>query len=311
MHKKISVGLTVTISVIVLVITAVFTTIITMTAYSKIVSDIPEREHMYDSISQIDTLVRNNYYGDVDENAVNSSIAQGYLNALDGYNEILSKEEYEQYKLENSGIDENGNAIKTVTYKKFGTSGYVKFHGFNDNTAEEFKNAYDVLMSNSVTSIILDVRNTDSINIQAAVDIIDMIVPIASDGTGAIATAKGKDGEAIKVFSSDSDSISMPIAVIVNRNTSGAGELIACDIRDFGKGSVVGETTKGNCTYQQIFELSDGGAVILTVAELIPYMSSSYNSVGVIPDYTSVQAEQTDDLNSDTQFLQAYALVMS
>lgn len=311
MHKKISVGLTVTIAIIVLVITAIITTIVTMTAYSTIVSNIPEREKMYNSISQIDTLVRSNYYGKLDENAVNNSIADGYLSALDGYNTILSKDEYAEYQLKKSGIDKDGNKITTVTYKKFGSAGYIKFHDFNDNTAAEFKDAYDVMMNNSVTSLVLDVRDTDSINIEAAVDIIDIIVPIAADGTGSIATATDKNGEVIKVFSSDSSSISIPIAVIVNENTSGAGELIACDIRDFGKGSVVGKTTKGNGTYQEIFELSDGGAVILTVAELKPYMSESYNGKGVIPDYTCEQASQTDDLNNDNQFLQAYALVIS
>lgn len=311
MHKKISVGLTLTIAIIVLVFTAIITTVATMTAYSNIVSDIPEREKMYNSISQLDTLVRNNYYGKVDENSINESIAEGYLSALDGYNTILTKEDYEQYKLEKSGTDKDGNEIKTVTYKKFGTAGYIKFHVFNDNTVNEFTDAYDVLMNNSVTALVLDVRNTDSTNIEAAAKIIDMIVPIANDGTGAIATVTNKDGEIIKVFSSDAKSISMPMAVIVNENTSGAGELIACDIRDFGKGAVVGKTTKGNGTYQEIFELSDGGAVILTVAELVPYMSDSYNGAGVVPDYTSEQSAETDDLNNDTQFLQAYALVMS
>lgn len=311
MHKKISVGLTVTISLIVLVITAIITTVVTMTAFSNIVSDIPERENMYNSISQIDSLVRSNYFGDIDENAVNNGIAQGYLSTLDGTNMILTKQEYEQYKLEMSGIDKNGNEIKTVTYKKFGTAGYIKFHGFNDNTADEFADAYDTLINNSVTSLILDVRNTDGSNYDAATDIIDLIVPIASDGTGAIATATDKSGEAVKVYSSASDSISMPIAVIINENTAGAGELIACDIRDFGKGSIVGTQSKGDGTYQSAFELSDGGALILTVAQIVPYMSQSYNGTGVTPDYICEQAGQTDDLNNDTQFLQAYALVIS
>ncbi len=311
MHKKISVGLTVTIAVIVLVITAIITTVVTMTAYSNIVSNIPEREKMYNSISQIDTLVRNNYYGDIDENSINNSIAKGYLSALDGTNMILTKQEYEQFKLEQSGIDENGEKIKTVSYKKFGTAGYIKFHGFNDNTADDFKDAYAVLMNNAVTSLVLDVRNTESFNFAAAADVIDIIAPIASDGTGAIATATDKNGEIIKVFSSDSDSISIPIAVIVNGNTSGAGELVACDIKDFGKGSIVGTKTKGNGTYQSVFELSDGGALILTVAQIKPYTSESFNNTGITPQYVCEQSFETDDLNKDTQFLQAYALVIS
>lgn len=311
MHKKISVGLTVTILIIVIIITAIITTIVTMTAFSTIVSDIPEREQMYNSIAQIDSIVRNNYYGTIDEDAINNSIADGYLLALDGYNAILTKDEYADYLLKKSGVDKDGNKITTVTYKKFGSAGYIKFHDFSDNTVDEFKDAYDVMVNNSVTSLIIDVRNTNSINIEVAADIIDMIVPIASDGTGAIATATDKNGEIVKVFSSDSSSISIPVAVIVNENTAGAGELIACDLKDFGKGVIVGTTTSGNGTYQEIFELSDGSAVILTVAELTPYMSDSYNGKGLTPDFVCEQTLQSDDLNNDKQFLQAYALVIN
>lgn len=311
MHKKISVGLTITIAIIVLVVTAAVTTVITMNIYSRIVSDIPEREKLYDSISQIDTLVRDNYYGELNEDIVNNSIAQGYLSSLNGTNTVLTEEEYEQYKLKQSGVNADGTKIETVSYKKFGSAGYIKISDFNDNTPSEFEHAYEVLTNNSVTALVIDVRNTDSINIESSAEIIDMIVPIASDGTGAIATAKDKNGEAVKVFSSDSVSINLPMAVIVNEKTSGAGELLACNIRDFGKGAVVGKTTSGNGTYQKVFELSDGSAVILTVAQLLPYLSDSYNGTGVVPDYTSELAAETDDLNKDTQFLQAYALVMS
>ncbi len=311
MHKKISVGLTVTIAIVVLVITACITTVITMSAFSNIVSDIPEREAMYDSLSQIDAIVRSNYYGETDENAVNNSVAKGYIASLEGVNTLLSSEEYALYLQEKSGIGDDGTEIKTVTYQKFGSAGYVKISAFNDNTPSEFEHAYEVLTNNSATALIIDVRNTDSNNIEAAAEIIDMIVPIASDGTGAIATAEDKNGDAVKVFSSDSDSINLPVAVIINENTSGAGELLAIDIRDFGKGTVVGKTSKGNGTYQKVFELSDGSALLLTVAQITPYISESYNGVGVIPDYTSELTTETNDLNNDTQFLQAYALVMS
>ena len=310
MHKKISVGAALTIAIITIIVTAVITTAVTMNIYSGLIADLPEREKMYDSLAEVDNIIRSNYIGDPGQKAINSGLASGYTASLTvGLNYTMTAEEYSEYKIRQSGTDKTGAAIPTVEYKKFGSAGYVRISDFTANTASEFAAAYKILKDNAVTGLIIDVRNNNSINIASAAAVIDKIVPLASEGIQAIAAAIDKNGSNLEIFSADSESIDLPVSVIVNENTSGAGELLACDIRDFGKGTVVGKTTAGNGMYQKVFELSDGGAVVLTVAKLMPYTSDNYDGVGIIPDYESELAQQTDDLNSDTQFLQAYASV--
>ena len=144
---------------------------------------------------------------------------------------------------------------------------------------------------------------------------IDLIVPVATEGTGALATAVDKNGNTIETFTSDSDSISLSLCVLVNAGTSGAAGLFACDLRDFGVASLVGTTTAGNGTMQKIFELSDGGAVKLTVAKILPYKSESYDGVGLKCDTeVALTAEQNDrlpmlSLDEDTQYQKALSLM--
>lgn len=311
MHKKISVGLTVTFVVFAIIATALVTTAVTMNIYSDLISDLPQREQMYDSLSEIDAVIRNNYYGVPEEESVNDGITQGYLSGLSGVNRLLSSDEYTAYKNRLAGVTADGSTTASVSYSLFGTSGYIRIIDFINSTPDEFRKAYETLSNSSVKSLIIDVRNTDSINIKAAAEIIDMIVPLATEGNQAIATAVGNDNKNIEIFSADSASINLPVSVIVNEKTSGAGELLACDIRAFGKGMVVGKTTAGNGMYQKVFELSDGSAVILTVAKLLPYTGDSFDGIGVIPDYVSEMTKETDDLNEDSQFLQAYAAATS
>lgn len=311
MHKKISVGLTVTLTILTIIATVLVTTAVTMNIYSDLVSDIPQREQMYGSLAELDNIVRNNYYGAAEEESVNDGIAKGYIAGLEGVNRLLSPAEYTDYKNRIDGIKNDGTKAVSVSYSLFGNSGYIKISDFINSTPDEFRNAYDTLKNNSVSSLIIDVRNTDSINIKAAAEIIDMIVPLATEGTQSIATAVDRDGKNIEIFSADSDSVNIPVSVIVNEKTCGAGELLACDIRDFGKGTITGKTTAGNGTYQKVFELNDGGAVILTVAKLLPYSGNSFDGTGVTPDYACELLKETDDLNEDSQFLQAYAVVTS
>ena len=97
------------------------------------------------------------------------------------------------------------------------------------------------------------------------------------------------------------------MAVLINGKTGGAAELLACDVRDFGKGIIVGEKSMGSGGYQQIFELSDGGAITLTTGVIIPYSSDTYDGEGVTPDFTvKNQGEDTGNLSDDEQFMKAY-----
>ena len=306
MHKRISVGLTVTISIFAIIVTALITTAVTMSIYSTLVENLPEREAMYSSLAEIDNLIRDEYYGIVEEVTVNDSISDGYLSALTvGTNYMMSADEYAQYKKVQNG------ETPSVSHKTHSGVGYIKISDFTDTTPDEFKNALTLLMNDSVSGIVIDVRNTDSINIKSAAIIIDRIVPLATDGTKSIATAVDRNNANTVVFAADSETINLPVSVIVNEKTSGAGELLACDIKDFGKGTVVGKKTAGNGSYQKIFELSDGRALVLTVAKLLPYKSDCYDGKGVTPDYETDLKKQTAELSEDTQFLQAYASVTS
>jgi len=169
------------------------------------------------------------------------------------------------------------------------------------------------MQENTVTSVILDLRNSSGVDLDVAAEIIDVIVPVGNEGTGAIFTAQNADGEIVKQVSSDASSLNMSFVVLVNDRTECAAELVACDLRDFGKAVLFGEPTSGHGTLQQIFTLEDGGAVTLTVAEIKPYISESFDEKGVSPDVEILTTEAFKnrigqmDLEDDEQYQRAYS----
>ena len=142
--------------------------------------------------------------------------------------------------------------------------------------------------------------------------IIDIIVPIGNEGIGSIFQAIDSNGNIIKQFSSDAETLSLSIAVLINDRTECAAELIACDLKDFGKALLFGEKTKGVGTLQQLFTLDDGSALSLSVAEIIPYSGKTYNKVGVNPDYEILTSESfknslhLENFSNDEQYLRAH-----
>ena len=130
-----------------------------------------------------------------------------------------------------------------------------------------------------------------------------------------IITNTYKNGNNVKTYSSDAKDITMPMAVLINSDTAGCGELFACDLKDFGKAFLIGEKTAGRADVQETFELSDGGAVVLTTSKMLPYISESFDGKGLTPDTEIILADSlrenlsTLEKDRDTQLQAAISML--
>ncbi len=397
MNKKISLGLAIALIFLAVALTVTITMTVSMNIYNGIIKDVADRSSLYSSVSEIDDLVRENYFGEINENLLNADLSNGYVEGIgDRYSYYMTADQYADYKQEEKGnkggigiiavydnaknniyvaevskgspaalqgiakgdvitavdgtkvtarnCDElikalngdrltnvqvtfthgktsktvsvaRGYSAQTVYYSVNNGVGYIKMTAFYDTTADQLQDAIDYMSKNNASSIVFDVRNTETGRIRSAVQCIDVLVPVANEGSGALATAVDKDGKTLETFASDSESVSFPMIVLVNGGTSGAAELFACDLRDFGMAQLVGTKTTGNGTMQKIFELSDGSAVALTVAKIVPYKSESFNGTGLEPDtVVEMTAEQNSRLamltkEEDTQYQKAIELL--
>lgn len=177
-----------------------------------------------------------------------------------------------------------GYQTPSCTYTQQKNLGYIRIARFADDTPSVFAAAVSEFEEAGVQGVIIDVRNNDGNDIAAAVKVIDRIVPLATEGVGAIAIERNAAGETVKLYAADAENLRLPVVVLMNSRTGGAAELLARDLRDFGKARLVGEPSMGHGTVQRVFELSDGSALVLTVAEIVPYLGESFNGTGVTPD---------------------------
>ena len=97
------------------------------------------------------------------------------------------------------------------------------------------------------------------------------------------------------------------MVVLVNGHTASAAELFAASLKDFGKAELVGSQTYGKGVMQTTTELSNGGAVVLTIAEYKTSVSECYDGVGLTPDY-KVENENDD---TDEQYVKAVEIINS
>lgn len=205
---------------------------------------------------------------------------------------------------------------KTVSSSFLGDVGYVRFTGFYENTAEQFAHEMDALNAEGVTSLIIDVRDCKDGSVDYAAAVADLLLPSGVESAEAIASAVKKDGTNYKNFTSDTKALTFPggIIVLVNSGTSGGAELIAAQLKDFSKAKIIGVTTAGEMTIQEIYTLEDGSAISLTVAKVVSYSGNTYcDGNGIEPDVVSEidssvkLAISLDELEKDSQLKSAYS----
>jgi len=136
--------------------------------------------------------------------------------------------------------------------------------------------------------VVLDLRNNGGGSLNEAVELTGLFID-----TGPVVQVRESGGR-VNVESDRRAGVAWdgPLAVLVNRASASASEIVAGAIQDYGRGLVIGETTFGKGTVQNLFDLdrwpaNEGarhGQVKMTIAQFFLPGGSSTQNRGVVPD---------------------------
>lgn len=168
--------------------------------------------------------------------------------------------------------------------------GYISFTSFDEKAYKDFKNAIsEMKVIGSLNGLIIDLRDNYGGLLDAAEDIIDEILP-----TGVITYTVDKNGNKEKIFS-DSNTLNIPVVVIINENSASASEIMAAAIKCYSKGAIVGTKSYGKGLVQVFKGLKDGTYLKMTVSEYFSPMGEKINELGVEPDYIIEALENSEE----------------
>jgi len=158
--------------------------------------------------------------------------------------------------------------------------GYLKITTLGDGKAAEVKTALNDLISKGAQKIVLDLRGAANGRIQEGVAVANLFV-----GSGTLGRILGKGDKETETFTADSSKVVFngPLTVVIDRSTASAAEVIAAAVRDQKRGELVGERTFGTGSDQQLFKLSDEGALLITTAKYAPASGKAFMEEQVNP----------------------------
>ena len=168
--------------------------------------------------------------------------------------------------------------------------GYVLITEFDANTAVQFEKHLKKLKKQKVKGIIFDLRNNPGGVYEVVCQMLDDILP-----KGVIVYTKDKNGDK-EEETSDAECLKIPMVVLQNEGSASASEIFAGAVQDYGVGKIVGTQSYGKGVVQNVFPLSDGSALKLTVRRYYTPKGRDINHKGITPDV------KVENVKKDSQF---------
>ncbi len=172
--------------------------------------------------------------------------------------------------------------------------GYVALSQFTNNSAEQVHEALVNLIADGADRLIFDLRNDPGGSLTASVRIASEFL---SDGM-VLRTESPSDTREYSVEPGGAATDpNLEIVVLVNRGSASASELVSAVLQERGRATIIGEPTFGKNTVQQRFDMSNGGALNVTIARWVTPEGQDSGTFGVQPDIEpEVPADATTDV---------------
>lgn len=176
-----------------------------------------------------------------------------------------------------------------VQEQMIGDTGYVKVLTLSKGKAQEIAGKIKSLQSKGAKKLVLDLRNDSEGNEDEGIATANLFL-----SKGLIASLQGQKYEKVTYNADPQKKITdLPLAVLVNRGTSGAAEIVAAAVLGNKRGDVVGDKTFGEGSVQKLIEVPDGSALILSIAKYYTPEGKAIQDTGVTPN---IQVASSDDL---------------
>lgn len=216
---------------------------------------------------------------------------------------------YKRDKIEKSVTLMKGYEIPSVEWDVYENVGYLKIADFFSKTADDLKVQTEKLVSSGMKAIIIDLRENESTNYDYMLSCLDIFVPMDSSDNHTFKVAD-ENGNIIKTLSTTPGEVNIPVAILASTKTKAAAEFFCSAMKDFSKAVIFSDgNTAGDVSLMEVFELSNGSAVLLTVGKVQPYKGESYEDEGITPDYIYESDSKGTKLSEDSQFVYAVSVL--
>lgn len=192
-------------------------------------------------------------------------------------------------------------------------SAYIEYNGntaiihvtrFDTDTGSIIRDFTKEFSGKNINKVILDLRDNGGGYVSAAKDLLGLWV----DSQAILIQKSSKLPDETTYASHGLATLSnMKTVVLVNGSTASASEIVAGALKDYGKATIIGETTYGKGVVQQLVNLSNGTLLKVTTAHWYTPNGNTINKTGITPDIEVTRSYDDINKNIDPQLDAALA----
>src|SRR5213596_1869054 len=160
---------------------------------------------------------------------------------------------------------------------------YVRLIQFNEPTADELSKALDEMQKQGMQALILDLRNNPGGLLNSAVDVCAQFLP---PNTKVVST-QGRVASQQREYTTSGvakQRPDFPMVLLINEGSASGAEIVAGALKDLRRAVLVGETTFGKGSVQNVMQLPDGSALRFTTAKYYTPSKQVIHGNGVTPN---------------------------
>lgn len=181
----------------------------------------------------------------------------------------------------------------------------LKINTFGSGASKNIENILSQIDTSKVEGVVIDLRNNPGGYLDEAVKVADFFLPAGE--TVVEVNYKNRASQTLKT-SKGSDLSDLPISIIINKGSASASEILAGALKHHLRADVVGTTSFGKGTVQELVNYSDQSSLKITTAQwLVPsdFGMRSINGVGITPNYVVEITEEDVATGNDAQLNKA------
>ena len=170
--------------------------------------------------------------------------------------------------------------------------GYLRISLFQNHTGQDLVEQMQALKLAGADRWLLDLRNNPGGTLGAAADVADAFLT-----AGVIVTTKARQASSNMRFDAKAidPSEGWPLAILINKGSASASEIVAGAIKDHQRGQLVGDTSFGKGSVQSVITLPQGAGVKLTTAYYYTPDGHNIHLKGIQPDIILSNTDAKDD----------------
>lgn len=197
-------------------------------------------------------------------------------------------------------------SLPDVNSKMIGKIGYMQVIQFSNNTVAEATKAAKSFKASGAKAVILDLRNNPGGYLQGAVDLSSLWLK-----QGQVVVEERRGSQVVETLYAGGNNIlgDLPTIVLINGGSASASEITAAALHDNKKASLLGTTSFGKGSVQQLQTLNDGSELKVTVALWYTPAGININKKGIKPDVVVQPATNQTGSLSDPQKDKAVSLL--